>query len=126
LPFRQGAHEYSCSGAGGLFAQRSNIVSPNHWRMLLDVPRFFGEMRVLVNDDSTAAITLGAFFAERSYSQAFVSRYLLPIAAAIWSCPAEEMLRFPVLSLARFLGNHGLLQVRNRPEWRTVVGGSRS
>jgi len=122
----QGAYEYSASGAGGLFAQRSNIVSSNHWRMLLDIRRFFSEMRALAADDSPAASTLGAFLAERGYSPAFVSRHILPMAAAIWSCPAKAMLLFPVLSFARFFANHGLLQVRNRPEWRTVVGGSRS
>src|SRR5262249_51337997 len=60
------------------------------------------------------------------YSPAFVSRHILPISAAIWSCPTERMLLFPVLSFARFFADHGLLQVRNRPEWRTVVGGSRT
>ena len=127
-----GAYEYSGSGAGGLFGQASTILSPSHWRMLLDIRRFFGEMRDLVPDDVSARgtqrsqMTLGAFLTERGYSPAFASRHILPMAAAIWSCPTEMMLRFPVLSFARFFANHGLLQVRNRPEWRTVVGGSRS
>ncbi len=47
------------------------------------------------------------------------------MAAAIWSAPAGEMLRFPVAAFARFFANHGLLQIDNRPQWRTVRGGSR-
>jgi predicted NAD/FAD-binding protein len=122
----RGGYEYSSSGAGGLFAQRSNILSASHWRMLLDIRRFFAEMRALAACDSTDARTLGAFLAEGGYSPAFVSRHILPMAEAIWSCPAETVQLFPVLQFARFFANHGLLQVRNRPEWRTVAGGSRS
>jgi predicted NAD/FAD-binding protein len=48
------------------------------------------------------------------------------MAAAIWSCPAEQMRAFPFLAFARFFDNHGLLDLRNRPQWRTVVGGARS
>ena len=123
-----GAYEYSGSGAGGLFGQPSAILSSSHWRMLADIRRFFGEMRALVTDEGAqrSQMTLGAFLTERGYSPAFTSRHILPMAAAIWSCPTATMLRFPALSFARFFANHGLLQVRNRPEWRTVVGGSRS
>jgi predicted NAD/FAD-binding protein len=35
------------------------------------------------------------------------------------------MLRFPVGTMIRFCHNHGLIQVNDRPQWHTVVGGSR-
>jgi len=34
------------------------------------------------------------------------------------------MMEFPAESLARFFANHGLLNIVDRPLWRTVVGGS--
>jgi predicted NAD/FAD-binding protein len=34
------------------------------------------------------------------------------------------MLAFPAASLARFFANHGLLDLKDRPQWRTVAGGS--
>jgi len=43
----------------------------------------------------------------------------------IWSCPTDQMLRFPVATMIRFCHNHGLIQVSNRPQWFTVAGGSR-
>ena len=126
-----GAYEYSGS-ARGVFGQASNLLSVGHWRMLRDIHRFFGEMRALADADAGrtgcawSADSLGSFLAERGYSAAFTARHILPMAAAIWSCPADTMLRFPAVAFARFFANHGLLQVRNRPEWRTVDGGSRS
>lgn len=121
----QGDYEYSARGVG-LFAQASNILSLRHWQMLLELRRFLREMRALAAGGSTTAPSLGAILTEHGYAPAFVSGYVLPMAAAIWSCPFETMLRFPALSFARFFANHGLLQVRKRPEWRTVVGGSRT
>jgi predicted NAD/FAD-binding protein len=35
------------------------------------------------------------------------------------------MWSFPASFLASFFDNHGVLQIRNRPRWRTVLGGSR-
>jgi predicted NAD/FAD-binding protein len=44
---------------------------------------------------------------------------------AIWSCTTQEMLKFPILTLAQFCENHGLLDIIQRPQWFTVEGGSR-
>jgi predicted NAD/FAD-binding protein len=43
----------------------------------------------------------------------------------IWSCPTDQMLRFPVATMVSFCHNHGLIQVQNRPQWYTVAGGAR-
>jgi predicted NAD/FAD-binding protein len=45
--------------------------------------------------------------------------------AAIWSTPVQEMLDYPLVAFVRFCSNHGLLQLKDRPAWRTVTGGSR-
>jgi len=45
------------------------------------------------------------------------------MAAAIWSCPSGRMLDFPAASFIRFCRNHGLLQIFDRPPWRTVKSG---
>jgi predicted NAD/FAD-binding protein len=60
------------------------------------------------------------------YSAQFGDHYLLPMAAAIWSCPAEDMRVFPFVSFARFFANHGLLDLVDRPQWETVRGGSQT
>jgi uncharacterized protein len=122
-----GAYEYSGTGLKGLFAQRSNLVSPSHWRMTAGILRFHREANALAADSGAdASLTLGAWLATRRYSRPFVERHILPMAAAIWSAPAEAILAFPAANFARFFANHGLLKAYDQPIWRTVVGGSRA
>lgn len=120
----EGRYEYSGSGARGLFGQASNLASPGHWRMIVDITRFFKQA---ATDAASIDLTLslGAWLKQNSYSEAFVRNHLTPMAAAIWSTPSAEVLDFPAASFMRFFANHGLLKVRNRPSWRTVAGGSR-
>lgn len=120
-----GDYEYSGSSVATLFGQASNIVSPSHWRMLADTLRFFREARDLNRADLDPDLSLGAYLTREGYSEAFVTRHILPMAAAIWSTPSSDVLDFPAAAFVRFFDNHGLLQVKDRPQWRTVVGGSR-
>ena len=122
----RGRIEYSGGTLGGLFAQKRNILRLDHWRMLRDCMRFFREATALCAVATDDPRDLGTFLAQGGYSRAFVENHLLPMAAAIWSCPAKAMMDFPVVSLARFFRNHGLLQIFDRPAWRTVQGGSRT
>jgi uncharacterized protein len=121
----QGRYEYSGSGAQGVFGQPSNLFNADHWRMTRDILRFFREADALRSKVADETISLGAWLAQRHYSQAFIDLHILPMAAAIWSAPTAELMAFPAAAFARFFANHGLLQVRNRPEWRTVQGGSK-
>ncbi len=121
----RGAYEYSGNGLATLFGQPSNAFRPSHWRMIRDLLRFFREAGDSCLGRSEPDLTLGAYLARAGYSDAFVSRHILPMAAAIWSTPSCDVLDFPLAAFVRFFQNHGLLQVNDRPQWRTVVGGSR-
>lgn len=125
VSLEDGGYEYSGSGAAGLFGQLSNIVKPAHWRMTVGILRFFREARALAAAGNDHGLSLGAWLSASGFSPDFVERHILPMGAAIWSTPSRRMLDFPALAFARFFANHGLLQVRNRPAWRTVRGGSR-
>ncbi len=120
-----GRLEYSGTNLAGLFAQRRNLLSPGFWGMLLDVLRFFREARGVLAGGALDTLTLGEFLDQRGYGDRFILDHLLPMGAAIWSAPLAEMRAFPMVSFARFFANHGLLSVNDRPQWRTVVGGSR-
>lgn len=120
-----GAYEYSGSGLGGLFGQYRNCASPAHWRLVREIFRFFSQANSIDASDIDPEMTLGAWLGDRGYSKRFVHAHILPMGAAIWSTPADEMLAFPFAAFARFFANHGLLQTFNRPPWRTVKGGSR-
>ena len=120
-----GSYEYAGSSVASLFGQPSNLLRLSHWRMLAGTLRFFREAPLLDNAGCDPDLTLGDYLARSGYSEAFVARHILPMAAAIWSTPSRDVLDFPVAAFVRFFANHGLLQVANRPQWRTVVGGSR-
>lgn len=124
VSLRGGGLEYSGTGLGGIFAQKTNLVRPAYWSMLRDILRFYREAP---RDLSAVADgpTIGDYLAMKGYSSAFRDDHLLPMAAAIWSAPADRILDYPAAGFVRFCINHGLLLVRGRPEWRTVDGGSR-
>ncbi|WP_417309868.1 NAD(P)/FAD-dependent oxidoreductase [Devosia sp.] len=119
-----GRMEYSGEHLNGLFGQRRNLMRIEHWYLVADILRFFREAERQVAALPKGA-TIGEFLAKYGYSQVFIEDHILPISAAIWSTPARSMLEFPADSFVAFFANHGLLQVNDRPKWRTVTGGSR-
>lgn len=120
-----GRLEYAGSDLDSLFAQRANLMSPPFLGMLWDIRRF-GRCchALLARESGGSGESLREFLDREGFGERFRNHYLLPMAAAIWSCPTAAMLDFPVASLARFFANHGLLDLTGRPQWRTVVGGS--
>ena len=116
--------QYSGCGAGGVFAQRRNLLRPSFWRMVADILRFFRAGRRDLASGMPATVSLGQYLRRGCYSDAFIRHHLVPMGAAIWSTPCDQMLEFPALSFLRFFENHGLLSTGSRPQWRTVVGGS--
>ena len=130
--------EYRGDGLGGIYAQRANLVRPAFQRMLVDIVRFNRQARRLLErhrraeaagDLSAAAaldaLTLDDLLARGRYGTPFVSHVLEPLGSAIWSADPGQVTRFPAVTYARFMDNHGLLRLRGRPQWRTVTGGSR-
>jgi predicted NAD/FAD-binding protein len=95
--------------------------------MLRDVIRFNTLATELAerNQDHELAQPLSGFLFSHKFSDAFRDWYLLPMLGCIWSCPTDQMLKFPVATMIRFCHNHGLIQVNNRPQWFTVAGGAR-
>ncbi len=121
----QGRVEYAGDNLNALFGQRRNLVNWRHWRMVAQILRFNRHARRVLDDPLLEDQSLGEFLAEGGYSAELRDRYLMPMGAAIWSCPVEEMQSFPASAFLRFFDNHGLLTLKDRPQWRTVIGGSR-
>ena len=117
--------EWAGSNLATIFGQKRNLVRRRFWAMLSDILRFNRECTAWLAGAPTADRPLRDFLAEGRYSRAFVDWYLLPMAAAIWSCPTGQMLDMPAATFIRFCHNHGLLQIFDRPLWRTVKGGGR-
>lgn len=116
--------EYRGSSLNTLFAQRRNLVNPRFYRMLRDLVRFYRE----ANDDVKAGLgdtTMKEYLSERGYSEVFRDRHLLPMASALWSQGFAQTEEMPLRFFVSFFENHGMLSLRNRPEWRVVSGGSK-
>ena len=114
---------YRATNLATLLARPANAVDPRLWRMLIDIARFFRHGRRFLADPDPE-LTIGDLLDRGRYSDTFVRLHLLPMGAAVWSTGPGDFTRFPAASLLRFLDNHGLLGVGDRPRWRTVVGGS--
>ena len=119
-----GAFEYNGSSLNGLFADRRNLLRPRFYRMIRDILRFNREAVLDINA-SREHLSLGDYLEFRHYGNEFRDRYLVPMAAAIWSAEPGAVLDMPAAFLVRFFKNHGLLQLDNRPQWQVIEGGSR-
>lgn len=123
---------YRATNLRTLFADRRNLVRPAMMRMLVDIVRFHRDANHLLDrhgadpDSVDEDQSLAEFLDQGRYSPTFVDLHLVPMGASVWSADPTTFDTFPVVSLFGFLRNHGLLGFRDRPQWRTVVGGSRT
>ena len=114
--------EYCGTSFDTLFAQRRNLLRPSFWSMLRGIRRFHRMAPEFADSDLSLAEVLERVGA----GAAFARWYLVPMMAAIWSARPERLMAMPARFFVNFFANHGMLQVRGRPQWRTVLGGSRS
>ncbi|MEK9724750.1 MAG: FAD-dependent oxidoreductase [Rhodospirillaceae bacterium] len=120
-----GGFEYAGTNINGMLGQRRNALRPRFWRMVKDIVRFYRAAPALLDEPGAADLSLSDFLARERYDARFIDDHLLPMGAAIWSTTAAEMAAYPAQAFVRFFHSHGLLELVNRPEWRTVHGGSR-
>ena len=119
--------EWSGCNLDTVFAQRRNLLRPRFLRMLADVMRFNRLATAIAERGAEAELAqpIGDFLDEHRFNAAFRDWYFLPMIGCIWSCPTDQMLRFPIATMIRFCHNHGLIQVADRPQWHTVRGGAK-
>ena len=120
----RGGFEWATTGPRGLFARPAHALDPRFLRMLRDLGRFNREARKLVGRGGEGP-SLRHFLADGGYSEYFVEKLLVPQASAVWSANPAQMWNFPAGFLAEFFDNHRVLQLRDRPAWRSITGGSR-
>lgn len=126
LPLGSRTLEWAGTNLDSVFTQKRNLLNPRFLRMLFDIVRFNRAATAMAQSGAAEMReSLGSYLDKQAYSSAFRDWYLLPMAGCIWSCPTEQMLAFPLSTFVRFCHNHGLLQVSDRPQWRTVKGGAR-
>lgn len=118
--------EYNGNTLNSLFAQRRNLLRPRFWRIVRDIVRFNRLCKEAAKQpENIADMTLYAFIQQHRLSDDFSYNYILPMCAAIWSTSINDIKAFPFRFFVQFFNNHGLLNITNRPQWYTIVGGSR-
>ena len=107
-----------------IFAQYKNLFSLRFHKFLREVLRFNKfSIEYLSQCEGNPELTLEDLLQEKKYTKDFRRWYLLPMGGCIWSCPKNELLKFPAFTFLKFCLNHGLLQIYNRPKWKTVLNG---
>jgi predicted NAD/FAD-binding protein len=115
--------EYNGTSFNGIFAQRTNILNLKFWKLLKDIMTFNTAAKKFVSVGNQL-ITLKEFIDDLQLSAYFTSYYLIPMIAAIWSSEHLAAFEIPAVFICRFLDNHGMLNINDRPQWYTVQGGS--
>jgi predicted NAD/FAD-binding protein len=118
--------EYNGHSANTLFSQRSNLLRPYFYKLIGEILRFNKTSKLAIEEGSISAITLNEFIAQHQFSGVFSENYLLPMTAAIWSCNVYQAGNFPLEFFLKFFHNHGLLDIKNRPQWYVLQDGSSS
>ena len=118
--------EYNGHNLNTLFSQRRNLLRPKFYRLIRDILYFNEAAKKAIEEGVAENITLDTFVNQQSLSDIFKNNYLLPMAAAIWSCSMEQAGEFPLQFFLKFFLNHGLLDIKNRPQWYAVKGGSKT
>lgn len=116
-----GRFEYGLQDLRRILGDPRNAINPTFWRMIRDIMKFNAKATDYLDRPECS---LAQALEEMNMSDAFTYRYLFPLAGAIWSTSADDMLRFPAATLVRFFANHGLLSASGGPDWYTPVGGS--
>ena len=123
-----------CAGCGLQYAGQRGLAGlaaglprgrGRYLRLLAEVPRFHRAARRLLDHADRDSQVLADFLRTGGFSRYFTAHFVLPLVAAVWSCPTGTALRYPARYLFAFLANHGMLSVSGSPPWRTVTGGSR-
>jgi predicted NAD/FAD-binding protein len=122
---RQSNVVYNASNPNKLFCQRSNLFSCSFYHMIFDIVRFYKTSpKVLLSNDTKT--TVAEYLKKKKYSKGFINNHLLPMISALWSATPERVTQFPIHHLVDFFSRHGLMQIRNRPQWQVIKNGSNS
>ncbi|MEZ6210246.1 MAG: FAD-dependent oxidoreductase [Phycisphaerales bacterium] len=122
---RDESFEFGGASLRGVIGSWTNLMRPRWWRVIAGVKSLghVGKETLSTMGDHQV---IGDLYDSRQFSRTFLDNYLVPMAASIWSAPRDALMEFPATFLLRFFDNHGMLDLRERPAWRTIRGGSRA
>ena len=115
--------EYCGKGLKGIFSHKKNLLNFDFFKMFLEILKFYKKSSKLneFNED----ISLGEYLVNEKHSEYFINYHLIPMVSAIWSMPPYDAKKMPIKFFMKFFQNHGLFNLRKRPQWYTVKNRSR-
>ena len=117
--------EYGGRGLKAIFANKSNIFNFNFVKMIIEIISFYKNAPLLIKNNLDGE-TLGSYLDKSNFSKYLVEYHIIPMVAAIWSMPFSKARDMPLKLFLNFFINHGLFKLKNRPQWYTVTGRSRT
>ena len=117
--------EYSGSGLKGLFANKYNVFNINFLKMIREIFYFY-KMADKIKKEDFVNKTLGEFLISKKMSNYFIKFHIIPMVSAIWSMPSALAYEMPMSLFVNFFQNHGLFKIKNRPQWYTISGRSKT
>ncbi len=119
-----GELEWGSGSLAAMFADRTSLARPTHWRFLVEVFAFLARARRDLHGPLVADASLDEYLAARRVSRELRDHFVIPLAAALWSLAPDRCGEFPAVTYLAFLDQHGMLSALRPLAWRTVVGGS--
>ncbi|MCX7553924.1 FAD-dependent oxidoreductase [Marinicella sp. S1101] len=119
---RESGLEYNATSLRTLFCQKRNLFNPKFYRMIWDIKRFYTAAEGLLNTSSDVSVY--EYLVENNYSDYFINEHIIPMVSALWSGDFNSVKDYPLVYMLQFMKNHQMLQINQRPEWRTIKGGS--
>lgn len=116
--------EWAGTNLSTVFAQKINLFNYRFIFMLKDILAFNNQAKENLELAKANRWTLADLANYRNLSEYFLNWYLLPMTGAIWSMSYIQAMQFPAETFLTFCINHNLLQVNDRPIWRTIAKGS--
>ncbi len=115
--------EYCGKGLKGIFSHKKNLFNFDFFKMFFEILKFYKKSSKLnkFNED----ISLGEYLVNEKHSEYFINYHLIPMVSAIWSMPPYDAKKMPIKFFMKFFQNHGLFNLRKRPQWYTVKKRSR-
>ncbi|HEY5950127.1 MAG TPA: FAD-dependent oxidoreductase [Kofleriaceae bacterium] len=117
--------EWGSESLGALFAQRRRLIDPRHWRLLAQVVGLLRRAERDLDSELVRHASLDDYLVMRGASAELRERFVVPLAAALWSLAPAECGAFPAITYLRFLDQHGMLSPIRPLRWHTIDGGSR-
>lgn len=117
--------EWGSESLAAMFAQRRRIVDPRHWRFLARVVEFLVRGQRDLHTELVHRASLAEYLEARRVPDDVRQRFVVPLAAALWSLAPARCGEFPALTYLGFLHHHGMLSPIRPLRWHTIAGGSR-